>query len=72
MSGFGNLLGTPDTNFRGRRTLMALRVRRSTPSSGFPVVSLEKSSGERMVMYLQVPQAPKARLSVRIKVYEVL
>ena len=51
---------------------MALRVRRSTPSSGFPVVSLEKSSGERMVMYLQVPQAPKARLSVRIKVYEVL
>ena len=48
-----NLLGTPETNFRGLRTRMALSVRRSTPSSGFaPTTVLEGSSGLMIVMYL--------------------
>ena len=49
-----NLLGTPETSLRGRRTLMARRVRRSTPS---PSSSLETSSGGEMsAIYLRAGQ----------------
>ena len=49
-----NLLGTPETSLRGRRTLMALRVLRSTPSSSLsPVAVLSVcSAGEMSAMYL--------------------
>ena len=51
------LLGTPETSLRGLRTLMALRVLRSTPSSGLPALvwvalAMGLSWGLRIVMYL--------------------
>lgn len=51
-----NLLGTPDTNLRGRKTLIARSVRRSTPSSFFTPDSSKEdsgSSGVKIVMYLE-------------------
>jgi len=49
-----NLLGTPETNLRGLRTRMALRVLRSNPSSSSTELSESPplSSELRMVMYL--------------------
>jgi hypothetical protein len=55
-----DLLGTPDTNLSGRRTRIARRVRRSTPSSGLPAMTAELklgSSGVNMVMYLKTTPA---------------
>ena len=44
-------LGTPETNFNGRRTRMALKVRKSTPSSFLPTSSALVGSSElTMVM----------------------
>ena len=46
-----DLLGTPDTSLRGRKTLMARRVFRSRRSSSLGLTS--SSSGERMAIYLE-------------------
>ncbi len=57
-----DLLGTPETSFRGRRTLIARRVRRSTLSSCFPwaevmgatTAAASSTVGLKMVMYLML------------------
>jgi hypothetical protein len=51
--GVEDLLGTPDTSLSGLRTLMALRVLRSTLSSSLAAAALSSSSCVRREMYLR-------------------